>query len=129
MEFRFLIKAQKKPPYYVPLKKHLRAILAWQTLRCTRAGVTVDTIDIDELIAAIQAQRWCVYCPADIRERFHIDHKIPIAKGGGHTRDNIQILCDWCNISKQHRAHPSRTQPKVSFDYLPAEPLDWDTDY
>ena len=31
------------------------------------------------------------------------DHKIPRARGGADTDDNIQLLCNWCNSKKGHR--------------------------
>jgi 5-methylcytosine-specific restriction endonuclease McrA len=35
----------------------------------------------------------------------HIDHVIPLAKGGEHSDENIQLLCQPCNQSK-HAKHP-----------------------
>lgn len=30
----------------------------------------------------------------------HIDHRIPLAKGGTNDEANLQTLCDWCNLGK-----------------------------
>lgn len=30
----------------------------------------------------------------------HVDHKTPIAKGGGHSAENLVIACKPCNLSK-----------------------------
>lgn len=46
----------------------------------------------------------CVYCgrsPAtDIGLKLHVDHKIPFSKGGKTTIDNLQTLCQKCNLGK-----------------------------
>jgi hypothetical protein len=40
----------------------------------------------------------CVRC--DSAEKLEYDHIIPVAKGGGNTERNIQLLCEACNRSK-----------------------------
>ena len=42
----------------------------------------------------------CIFCPADILNKRHIDHILPLARGGLHVRENLQILCPRCNCSK-----------------------------
>ena len=41
----------------------------------------------------------CTFCSEP--NATHIDHIIPLARGGSHTFDNIQILCYTCNFSKR----------------------------
>ena len=31
---------------------------------------------------------------------WHLDHVIPLAKGGTHTADNVEALCSFCNVRK-----------------------------
>jgi len=47
----------------------------------------------------------CVYCKIDIKEKFHIDHIIPLSKNGLHIIQNIQLLCPTCNISKGSKSN------------------------
>ncbi len=43
----------------------------------------------------------CVACGAT--SDLHFDHIIPVAKGGGTSESNIQILCRTCNLKKSDR--------------------------
>lgn len=45
----------------------------------------------------------CAYCQTDIRERFHVDHVMPLARGGKHESTNVQLLCASCNLTKSDR--------------------------
>ena len=50
-----------------------------------------------------EAQDWkCKYCECDISGKgaSHLDHIVPVAKGGTSSRDNLQLLCRRCNIRK-----------------------------
>ena len=42
----------------------------------------------------------CAYCGIDTTVKFHVDHIIPLAMGGNHIPENIQITCPSCNVRK-----------------------------
>jgi 5-methylcytosine-specific restriction endonuclease McrA len=42
----------------------------------------------------------CAYCKADVSGNYHVDHIMPLARGGTNTKDNIQLCCPTCNIRK-----------------------------
>lgn len=60
---------------------------------------THTAADLTEIFAA-QGGR-CAYCRADLkRKKKHVDHIVPLAKGGSNGRSNLQYLCQPCNNSK-----------------------------
>lgn len=69
--------------------------------RARRAGVGGElSKDIVERLVEVQQGR-CVYCDADLKETgMHLDHIVPIANGGQHSDDNVQITCPSCNWRK-----------------------------
>lgn len=51
-------------------------------------------------------QKWrCACCKCSVADKYHVDHVMPLALGGGNDRMNIQILCPLCNQQK-HSKHP-----------------------
>lgn len=46
----------------------------------------------------------CVYCKNELT-KFHLDHIMPISRGGKHEDGNMQLLCPSCNLRKSSR-HP-----------------------
>ena len=46
----------------------------------------------------------CVECGATKEKRcLHIDHIIPVSRGGTDELDNLQTLCEGCNLAKKNR--------------------------
>ena len=46
----------------------------------------------------------CVRCSVALTVRTaHMDHIVPFSKGGGTTKDNLQPLCEPCNLKKGNR--------------------------
>jgi hypothetical protein len=56
--------------------------------------------DVKLLVWARDGGR-CVRCGS--KQELHFDHIIPVAKGGGNSDANIQILCQPCNLKKSDR--------------------------
>lgn len=42
----------------------------------------------------------CAYCKAKLNAKAHLDHIKPISKGGTNYANNLQWLCEACNLSK-----------------------------
>lgn len=45
----------------------------------------------------------CFYCDADCEGNFHIDHFMPLAKGGAHVLNNLRVSCAPCNLHKSDK--------------------------
>jgi 5-methylcytosine-specific restriction endonuclease McrA len=60
----------------------------------------------DDVREVMRLQRYsCASCATSVREKYHVDHHIPIKLGGDNSRSNIQILCPTCNLTKNAK-HP-----------------------
>jgi 5-methylcytosine-specific restriction endonuclease McrA len=53
--------------------------------------------DLDAMRAAQKNKCW--YC-SDILKNFHIEHRIPVSRGGPHELANIVLSCAPCNLRK-----------------------------
>ena len=42
----------------------------------------------------------CAVCGVMLHGGYHVDHVIPIAKGGMNVVGNLQLLCPRCNLTK-----------------------------
>lgn len=45
----------------------------------------------------------CAICRVSIRPGYHLDHIMPLARGGKHVKSNLQLLCPPCNLRKSDR--------------------------
>lgn len=59
---------------------------------------THTAADIAEIM--LMQGRKCAYCKVPLNKSYHVDHIIPLSKGGRNDRRNLQILCVRCNLSK-----------------------------
>lgn len=69
-------------------------------------GADVSDMNVGPLIRSWRLKRSfiCTYCRKRFEiKRMHVDHIVPIAKGGKHTVSNLCRSCPRCNIRKRDK--------------------------
>jgi len=58
-----------------------------------------------DLVAILKAQNHqCAYCKSNLRKvRKHLDHIVPLSRGGSNDKANLQYTCEPCNLSKKDK--------------------------
>jgi len=77
---------------------HGRANVAKRRAIKKQVGGSYTMQDVTWLLKRQRAK--CVACKKDIRHAYHVDHIVPLSKGGSNGRRNLQLLCPPCNLSK-----------------------------
>jgi hypothetical protein len=59
---------------------------------------------IEDIVSKLKLQNGdCFWCLTELNDKFHIEHVIPLAKGGTNWPDNIVISCATCNFQKKDK--------------------------
>jgi 5-methylcytosine-specific restriction endonuclease McrA len=66
--------------------------------RARKAGTFVEHVDLDVLMEAHNGV--CGICDEPIQGEVHIDHRVPLCKGGEHSYANTQPAHPSCNLPK-----------------------------
>ncbi len=84
---------------------------------CTKCGINLEYIKVNYFSSDFERSR---HIPAKIRyevyrrdggkcvtcgssDNIQFDHVLPFSKGGAHTLENLQLLCQNCNLRKSDR--------------------------
>lgn len=66
-----------------------------------RRSITKYGISWSMLQAWVDAMpKLCFYCETNCAKQFHVDHFVPLARGGQHVLTNLRIACSHCNLVK-----------------------------
>lgn len=72
--------------------------MAYKARRRAQESGGITTADLAAWIS--EQSKVCHWCGVDCNEAFHVDHVMPLARGGKHESENLVIACPRCNLSK-----------------------------
>ncbi len=85
---------EKQNPIAKRLNAHQQRIKRYA--KTSRGTCTKQDIDLQH-----ERQKGrCWWCKTKLNGKYHVDHRVPLSKGGMHDRSNIVISCEECNRSK-----------------------------
>lgn len=58
----------------------------------------------------------CFWCQTELGDDYHIDHYIPLSRGGTNYPDNIVLACPTCNVRRNNK------MPSETISYLSNHP-------
>lgn len=64
--------------------------------RC--AGGVFTLADIKFLYKSQRGK--CICCKKNLNGVYHVDHRVPLVRGGNNDRKNLDLLCPTCNLKK-----------------------------
>lgn len=83
------------------MKRNLLRMRLHGAKRRAKTRVSLSEGLVDRLFE-LQKGR-CTCCGMPLEDKFHIDHIVPLARGGKHEDKNIQLLRAKCNMQKKDR--------------------------
>jgi len=82
--------------------KNIERVRAYKATNKAKRRSTTDTgISGAALLAWKNAQpKRCYWCGGKCSRNYHVDHYIPLSRGGKHEVSNLVIACQTCNLRK-----------------------------
>jgi len=72
--------------------------------RRARLACSIGSHTLEELQIRLQNQHnKCFYCGCDLDDKYHVDHLVPLSRGGSNWIENLVIACASCNSSKKDK--------------------------
>lgn len=66
-----------------------------------RKHINNSDVTTSQLLELNKNAKVCYWCNKSLKgKKIHIDHYIPLSKGGKHTISNLVVSCSSCNLSK-----------------------------
>lgn len=92
-------KGTKTPPEDPAVLLSLR--LKLKTAEALRRGYGRSMIDVEQMYKSQRGLCW--WCGEPLKDDFHIDHRVPLSRGGTNDLGNLCCTCPHCNLSKNNK--------------------------
>lgn len=79
-------------------EKRKAIIRNYSARRRAREANGISTAELHAWTAG--QKKVCYWCGSKCARSFHVDHYVPLSKGGAHEADNLVIACPTCNVRK-----------------------------
>jgi 5-methylcytosine-specific restriction endonuclease McrA len=82
-----------------------RALLSvYDAKRRTARKANGGSHTADDVMLQYRSQNGlCWWCGVSVGTDYHVDHRVPIDRGGSNDARNICITCPYCNLSKKNK--------------------------
>lgn len=98
------IQAQRKERALEDIERYRAMKAAHARNRRARIKGNGGEHSADDIAKIFEGQRGrCWWCSKQLGKNYHVDHRIPIARGGSNGPENLVISCPRCNQSKGTR--------------------------
>jgi len=82
-------------------ERHPDKLRMWTRVGQHRRRHAVGTFTAQDVELLHRSQRGkCWWCGKPLTNGYHIDHRIPLARGGSNAPENLCLACPSCNMSK-----------------------------
>ena len=92
--------------------RHPEKVREWEQNRGALKTGRLPKGTVSNLLA-LQKNR-CAACKKQLCGKYHVDHVVPLSRGGTHSKGNVQLLCPACNVRKSAKM-PERFMREMGF--------------
>lgn len=78
-----------------------RVYAALRNARKRKTGGSYTKKDIKDQYARQHGK--CYYCGQKVGDTYHVDHVVPLSRGGSNSPENLVVACVHCNLSKSNK--------------------------
>lgn len=99
---RYINNKEKTKKYYDEYRKTEKGKMIDINRKHIKRAAIKKGDSYSKIMEIVKRTKNCYWCGVKLK-KIHIDHYIPLSKGGEHTVSNLVISCPRCNMSKGNK--------------------------